>query len=73
MVTIKYRLVAVRSNWESVNQQVENFAVGFRCKAFQNTAGANIEAERPTATQKFCEWVLGKLAEDSLLYRKLAQ
>ena len=27
---------------------VENFATGFRCEAFQKTAGA-IEAKRPTA------------------------
>ena len=32
---------------------VENFAEGFRCKAFQNTAGGGIEAERPAAMQNF--------------------
>ena len=32
---------------------VENFAEGFSCEAFQNTAAAKIEAERPTATQNF--------------------
>ena len=32
---------------------VENFAEGFRCEDFQNTAGARIEVERPTATQNF--------------------
>ena len=29
----------------------------FRCAAFQNTAGARIEAERPTARQNF--WLMG--------------
>ena len=29
---------------------VENFAEGFKCETFQNTAGARIEAERPSAT-----------------------
>ena len=42
---------------------MENFAEGFRFEAFQNTAGARIEAER--------EWTLGKLAENPLLYRKI--
>ena len=36
---------------------VENFSEGFRCEAFQNTTGARIEAERPTATQNF--WWMG--------------
>ena len=31
---------------------VENFAEGFGCEAFENIA-ARIEAERPTATQNF--------------------
>ena len=39
------------------------FAKVFGCEAFQNTAGARIEAERPTATQNF--WTLGKLDEDA--------
>ena len=32
---------------------VANVAEGFRCEALQNTAGARIEVERPTATQNF--------------------
>ena len=48
---------------------VEIFAESFRCVAFQNIAGARIEAERPTATQNFwAEWALGKLVENPLLY-----
>ena len=35
---------------------VKNFAEGFRCDAFQNTAGVRIEAERLSATQNF--WLL---------------
>ena len=33
-----------------------NFTEGFRCEAFQNTAGAGIEAKRPTATQNLKSW-----------------
>ena len=36
---------------------VENFAEEFRCEAFQNTPGARIKAERPTAMQNF--WLMG--------------
>ena len=32
-------------------------------------ADARIEAERPTAMRIFGEWALGKLTEDTLLYR----
>ena len=37
----------------AVLNNVEHFAEGFSCDAFQNTAGARIEAERPTATYNF--------------------
>ena len=35
------------------SQQLCQFAEGFRCEAFQNIAGARIEAERLTVTQNF--------------------
>ena len=65
-MTINYRFVAVRSNFTSVTQQRGKFCrlrceARFRCEAFQNTAGARIGAE----------WALGKLAEDTLFYRKI--
>ena len=44
---------------------------GFRCEAFQNTAGARTETERPTARQIFGQRALGNLAENPLLYRKI--
>ena len=36
----------------------------------KNTAGSRIKAERPTQCRSFGECSLGKLADDSLLYRK---
>ena len=36
-----------------VLHNVEDFVDGFSYEAFQNTAGAIIEAERPTAMQTF--------------------
>ena len=58
MMTINYRFVAVRSNWAGpLLNNVGNFSKGFRCEAFQNTAGAIIEAEWPTTTQNF--WWMG--------------
>ena len=54
MMTINYRFVAVRSNWTAVEyNNVENFAEGFRCESFQNTAVARIEAERAIVAQNF--------------------
>ena len=50
---------------------MHNFVERFRCEAFQNTAGARIEAEHPTATKIFVEWAFGQLIEDLLLYRKI--
>ena len=49
MMTVNYWFVAARN--------VKNFAEGFRCEAFQNTAGASIETERPTTIQSF--WWMG--------------
>ena len=50
-----------------------NFAKVFKSEAFQNTAGIRIEAGRPIFNLYliFGEWPLGKLAEVSLLYRKI--
>ena len=42
---------------------VKNFAKGFRGEAFQNTAGARTEAERPTAMHNFwlmASWKVGR-------------
>ena len=39
---------------------------GFSCEAFQNTAGARIEAERPQRKIFGELWPIGKLAEDPL-------
>ena len=36
-----------------IRRRSKNFAEGFRCEAFQNTASASIETERPTAMQSF--------------------
>ena len=52
MMTINYRFVTVRSNLLLLNN-VENFTEGFRCEAFQNTAGVRIKGERPTTKQMF--------------------
>ena len=49
---------------------MENFAEGFRCETFQDTAGARTEAEGPTA-RKVEFLALGKLADDPLFYRKI--
>ena len=48
MMTINYEFVAVRRIGTLLLNNVENSAEGFRCGAFQNTAGARIEADRPT-------------------------
>ena len=54
MMTLNYRFVAVRSNWAAMLlNSVDNFAEAFRSEAFENTTGARLEAERPTATQNF--------------------
>ena len=34
-------------------ENIAALSASVRCEAFQNTAGARIEAERPTATQNF--------------------
>ena len=46
--------LSIRSKWTSVAQQRAKFSEEFRYEAFQNTAGARIEAEQPSATQNFC-------------------
>ena len=48
----------------------KNFAEGFSCEAFQNTAGARIEATRPTQRTIFAGWAL-KLAKAPLFDQKI--
>ena len=57
MMTINYRFDAFAAIRPLLLNNVEKFAEGFGCEAFQNTAGARIEAERPNAAQNF--WWMG--------------
>ena len=64
MMTINYRFVVDRSNWASVTQQCGKFCGSILVQ--------ELKPNDLLQHKIFGEWALEKVAENTLLYRKIA-